>query len=88
MPSLIVNSTLHHLLTVGKEQYGGAFKTEQVEDVKMLLSLLLLLVTLFGYHVFGDEFLVKLETFSFMAVLLLLSCKLIFRLFLIHALYM
>ena len=45
-------------LDLGKEQYGGPFKTEEVEDVKAFLRLLLLLVTRFGYHVAGDGFLV------------------------------
>ena len=40
----------------GKDQYGGPFSTEEVEDVKTFLRLLLLLVTLFGYHVAGDGF--------------------------------
>ena len=45
-------------LDLGKEQYGGPFKTEEVEDVKTFLRLLLLLVSLFGYHVAGDGFFV------------------------------
>ena len=40
----------------GKIQYGGPFSTEEVEDVKTFLRLLLLLLTLFGYHVAGDGF--------------------------------
>ena len=45
-------------LDLGKEQYGGPFTSEGVEDVKTFLCLLLLLVTLFGCHVAGDGFLV------------------------------
>ena len=45
-------------LDLGKEQYGGPFTTEEVEDVKTFLRLILLLVTLFGYHVSRDRFLV------------------------------
>ena len=43
-------------LDLGKHQYGGPFTTEEVEDVKTFLRLLLLLVTLFGYHMAGDGF--------------------------------
>ena len=45
-------------LDLGKNQYGGPFTTEEVEDVKTFLRLLLLLLTLFGYHVAGDGFMV------------------------------
>ena len=43
-------------MDLGKKQYGGPFSTEEVEDVKSFLRLLLLLVSLFGYHVAGDGF--------------------------------
>ena len=43
-------------IDLGKEQYGGPFSTEEVEDVKSFLRLLLLLVSLFGYHVAGNGF--------------------------------
>ena len=43
-------------LDFGKEQYGGPFTTEEVEDVKTFFQLLLLLSTLFGYHIAGDGF--------------------------------
>ena len=43
-------------LDFGEKQYGGPFTTEEVEDVKTFLHLLLLLMTLFGYHVAGDGF--------------------------------
>ena len=45
-------------LDLGMEQYGGPFITEEVEDVKTFLRLLLLLVSLFGYHIASDGFLV------------------------------
>ena len=45
-------------LDLGKKQYGGPFTTEDVEDVKTFLRLLLVLVSLFGYHVAGDGFFV------------------------------
>ena len=45
-------------LDLGKKQYGGPFTMEDVEDVKTFLRLLLVLVTLFGYHVAGDGFFV------------------------------
>ena len=44
-------------IDLGKEQYGGPFTTEEVEDVKTFFRLLFLLATLFGYHVAGDGFL-------------------------------
>ena len=45
-------------LDLGKKQYSGPFRTEEVEDVMTFLHLLLLLGILFGYHVAGDGFLV------------------------------
>ena len=45
-------------LDLGKEQYGGPFTTEEVEDVKTFFRLILLLLSLFGYHISGDGFLV------------------------------
>ena len=48
-------------LDFGKKQYGGPFTTEEVEDVKTFLHLLLLLMTLFGYHVAGDGFMVAMN---------------------------
>ena len=43
-------------LDLGKEQYGGPFTTEEVEDVKTFFRLILLLLTLFRYHISGDGF--------------------------------
>ena len=43
-------------LDLGKEQYGGPFTTEQVEDVRTFFQLLLLLMSLFGYHIATDGF--------------------------------
>ena len=40
----------------GKEQYGGPFTYEEVEDVKTFLRLILLLASLFGYVVAGNGF--------------------------------
>ena len=45
-------------LDLGKEQYGGPFTTEEVEDVKTFFKLIILLTSLFGYHISGDGFLV------------------------------
>ena len=42
---------------LGKEQYGGPFTIEEVEDVETFARLLMLLVSLFRYHVAGDGFL-------------------------------
>ena len=50
-----MNITHHHArLDVGKQQYVGAFTTDEVEDVKTYLQLIVLLLTLFGYHVTSD----------------------------------
>ena len=40
----------------GKIQYGGPFTNEQVEDTKTVLRLLVLLASLFGFHLSGDGF--------------------------------
>ena len=43
-------------IDLGKEKYGGPFTYEQVEDVKTMLRLLLLMVSLFGFHIAGDGY--------------------------------
>ena len=43
-------------IDLGKEKYGGPFTYEQVEDVKTMLRLLLLMVSLFGFHITGDGY--------------------------------
>ena len=45
-------------LDLGKEQHGGPFTTEEVEDIKTFLRLIPLLMSLFSYHISGDGFLV------------------------------
>ena len=40
----------------GKIQYGGPFTNEQVEDTKTVLRLLVLLASLFGFHLSSDGF--------------------------------
>ncbi len=40
----------------GKSKYGGPFTYEQVEDVKTMFMLLLLILSLFGFHVSGNGF--------------------------------
>ena len=40
----------------GKVQYGGPFTNEQVEDTKTVLRLLVLLASLFGFHLSIDGF--------------------------------
>ena len=40
----------------GKVQYGGFFTNEEVEDTKTVLRLLVLLLSLFGFHLSSDEF--------------------------------
>ena len=39
-----------------KVQYGGPFTNEQVEDTKTVLRLLVLLASLFGFHLSSDGF--------------------------------
>ena len=43
-------------INLGKNKYGGPFTNEQVEDVKTLLQLLLLIVSLFGFQLSGDGY--------------------------------
>ena len=43
-------------IDLGKEKYGGPFTYEQVEDVKAMLRLLLLMVSLFGFNITGDGY--------------------------------
>ena len=43
-------------IDLGKEKYGGPFTYEQVEDVKTMFGLLLLIVSLIGYHLSGDGY--------------------------------
>ena len=38
----------------GKVQYGGPFTNEEVEDTKTVIQLLVLLLSLFGFHLSGD----------------------------------
>ena len=41
-------------IDLGKEKYGGPFTYEEVEDVKTMFRLLLLMFSLFGFHLSGD----------------------------------
>ena len=43
-------------IDLGKHKYGGPFMNEQVEDVKTLLQLLLLIISLFGFQLSGDGY--------------------------------
>ena len=43
-------------IDLSKSKYGGPFTTEEVEDVKTFLLLLLVLVSLFGFHLAGNGF--------------------------------
>ena len=43
-------------IDLGKEKYGGPFTYEQVEDVKTMFRLLLLMVSLFCYHLSADGY--------------------------------
>ena len=43
-------------IDLGKEKYGGPFTYEQVEDVKTVFRLLLVMGTVFGFHLSGDGY--------------------------------
>ena len=43
-------------IDLGKEKYGGPFTYEEVEDVKTMFRLLLLMFSLFGLHLSGDGY--------------------------------
>ena len=43
-------------IDLGKEKYGGPFTYEQVEDVKTFFRLLLLIFSLFGFHILGTGY--------------------------------
>ena len=43
-------------IDLGKIQYGGPFTNEQVEDTKTVIQLLVLLASLFGFHLSSDGF--------------------------------
>ena len=43
-------------IDLGKNKYGGPFTTEEVEDTKSFFSILLLLMSLFGFHLSGNGF--------------------------------
>ena len=43
-------------IDLGKNKYGGPFTTEEVEDVKTFLLLLLILFSLFGFHLAGNGY--------------------------------
>ena len=43
-------------IDLGKSKYGGPFTTEEVEDTKTFFSILLLLLSLFGFHLSGHGY--------------------------------
>ena len=43
-------------IDLGKNKYGGPFTTEEVEDTKTFLHILLLIISLFGFHLSGNGF--------------------------------
>ena len=43
-------------IDLGKHKYGGPFTYEQVESVKTVFRLLLLMLSLFGFHLSGDGY--------------------------------
>ena len=43
-------------IDLGKNKYGGPFTTEEVEDTKSFFRIMLLLFSLFGFHLSGNGF--------------------------------
>ena len=43
-------------IDLGKDKYGGPFTYEQVEDVKTLFRLSLLILSTFGFHILGEGY--------------------------------
>ena len=43
-------------IDLGKEKYGGPFTYEQVEDVKVMIRLLIMMFSLFGFYMSGDGY--------------------------------
>ena len=43
-------------IDLGKSKYGGPFTTEQVENVKTFFQLFLVIVSLFGFHLFDNGY--------------------------------
>ena len=43
-------------IDLGKHKYGGPFTYEQIESVKTVLRLLLLMISLFGFHLSGEGY--------------------------------
>ena len=54
-------------IDLGKNKYGGPFTTEEVEDTKSFFSILVLLLSLFGFHLSGYGY-------SFMGQLMQKQC--------------
>ena len=51
-------------IDLGKEKYGGPFTYEQVEDVKTMFRLLLVMASLFGFHIVGDGYSITTYTMN------------------------
>ena len=48
-------------IDLGKSKYGGPFTTEEVEDTKTFFSILLLLLSMIGFHLSGHGYSVQTE---------------------------
>ena len=48
-------------IDLGKSKYGGPFTTEEVEDTKTFFSILLLLLSMIGFHLSGHGYSVETE---------------------------
>ena len=48
-------------IDLGKSKYGGPFTTEEVEDTKTFFSILLLFLSMIGFHLSGHGYSVEIE---------------------------
>ena len=48
-------------INLGKSKYGGPFTTEEVEDTKTFFSILLLLLSMIGFHLSGHGYSIEIE---------------------------
>ena len=48
-------------IDLGKSKYGGPFTTEEVEDTKTFFSILLLLLSMIGFHLSGHGYSIEIE---------------------------
>ena len=61
---VILSKNYPSRIDFGKVQYGGPFTNEEVEGTKTVLCLLVLLLSLFGFHLSSDGFSTSSHTLS------------------------